>query len=105
MLVNDNVYYFAPDNTPIIANDPTVNLMICSLFYLYSNTVMFPGSTYTPGGPSTTHSDPSSNLDLDNCYKPINVDEDDDGGDGNSGHDVGYDGSSSEFDDASDDDE
>ena len=68
-----------------------------------SCTPMFPGSTYDCGGPSTTHSDPSSNLDLDNCYKPINVDEDDDGGDGNSGHDVGYDGSSSEFDDASDD--
>ena len=39
-------------------------------------------STYDRGGPNTTNSDPSSNLDLDNCYKPINVDEDDDGGDG-----------------------
>ena len=47
---------------------------------------MFPGSTYTRGGPSTTHSDPSSNIDLDNCYHPISVDEDDDGRDGNSGH-------------------
>ena len=76
-----------------------------------SYTPMFPGSTYTRGGPSTTHSDPSSNIDLDNCYKPINVDEDDDGRDGNSGHtnedkddDDGYgsefdDGNGSEFDD------
>ena len=52
---------------------------------------MFLGSTYTRGGPSTTHSYPSSNIDLDNCYKSINVDEDDDGGDGNSGYDVGDD--------------
>ena len=59
-----------------------------------SCTPLFPGSTYTRGGPSTTHSDP----DLDNYYKPINVDGDDDGGDGNSGNDVGYD-SSSGFDD------
>ena len=36
-------------------------------------------------------------------YRWFNVDEDDDGGDANSGHDVGDDGSSSEFDDESDD--
>lgn len=62
-----------------------------------SCTTMFPGSTYTRGEPSNTHSDPSSDLDLDNCYIPKSVDED---GAGNSEHDnVGDGGSSSEFDD------
>ena len=62
-----------------------------------SYTPLFPGSTYTQGGPSTTHND---SLDLANCYKPKRVDDDDDSGDDNSEDDiVGDDGSSSESDD------